>query len=230
MSTWPSRAASTGRPGPAVLLVPLDILDERTEIDAVGAAPRRPSRHLSARPPRWRIPRVAEAAALLAGAVRPVVIAGGGVHSSGSCAELAALQALGLPVGTTVMGKGRAVDETHPLSLGVVGYFMAPAAALVPSARGGHRRRRGAAGRQPHEPERHRQLVALPARRPLHPPRRRRRRDRPQLRGAAPRRRRQADARGADRGAAPHRLPGSQGGRPALESASPRRAPATRRT
>ncbi|WP_298958318.1 acetolactate synthase catalytic subunit [uncultured Methylobacterium sp.] len=118
-------AASTGRPGPAVLLVPLDILDERTEIDAV--APRRAA-HLGTYPLDRTVAdpaRVAEAAALLAGAERPVVIAGGGVHSSGACAELAALQALGLPVGTTVMGKG-AVDETHPLSLGVVGYFMAP--------------------------------------------------------------------------------------------------------
>lgn len=118
-------AASTGRPGPAVLLVPLDVLDERAEIDAV--APRRAA-SLGTYPLDRTVAdpaRIAEAAALIAGAQRPVVIAGGGVHSSGASAELAALQALGLPVGTTVMGKG-AVDETHPLSLGVVGYFMAP--------------------------------------------------------------------------------------------------------
>ncbi|MGZ8209480.1 MAG: acetolactate synthase catalytic subunit, partial [Burkholderiales bacterium] len=37
---------------------------------------------------------------------------------------LALLQERGaLPVATTVMGKG-AVDERHPLSLGVIGYFM----------------------------------------------------------------------------------------------------------
>ncbi len=53
------------------------------------------------------------------------MIAGGGVHSSRATAELSALQALGFPVATTVMGKG-SVDETDPLSVGVVGYFMAP--------------------------------------------------------------------------------------------------------
>ncbi|WP_407520525.1 acetolactate synthase catalytic subunit [Methylobacterium oryzisoli] len=118
-------AAASGRPGPAVLLVPLDVLDERAEIDAV--APRRAA-SLGTYPLDRTVAdpaRIAEAAALIAGAERPLVIAGGGVHSSGASAELAALQALGLPVGTTVMGKG-AVDETHPLSLGVVGYFMAP--------------------------------------------------------------------------------------------------------
>ncbi|MGK9168988.1 acetolactate synthase catalytic subunit [Inquilinus limosus] len=118
-------AAASGRPGPAVLLVPLDVLDERPELDP--AMPQRmeslgtyPLDRTVADPAR-----VAEAARLIAGAERPVIIAGGGVHASGAAAELAALQALGIPVATTVMGKG-AVDETHPLSLGVVGYFMAP--------------------------------------------------------------------------------------------------------
>ncbi|MGK9232281.1 acetolactate synthase catalytic subunit [Inquilinus limosus] len=118
-------AAASGRPGPAVLLVPLDLLDERPELDP--AMPQRmeslgtyPLDRTVADPAR-----VAEAARLIAGAERPVVIAGGGVHASGASAELAALQALGIPVATTVMGKG-AVDETHPLSVGVVGYFMAP--------------------------------------------------------------------------------------------------------
>lgn len=118
-------AAATGRCGPAVLLVPLDVLDERPEFDP--RAPRRgddlgayPLDRTTADPAR-----VAEAAALLAGATAPLVIAGGGVHSSRAYAALAALQEMGLPVATTVMGKG-AVDETAPLSVGVVGYFMAP--------------------------------------------------------------------------------------------------------
>lgn len=118
-------AAASGRPGPAVLLVPVDVLDERPEGRAVGA-PREaslgvwPLDRMAADPAR-----VSEAAALLASAERPVVIAGGGVHGSQATEALAALQALGLPVATTVMGKG-AVDETNPLSLGVVGYFMGP--------------------------------------------------------------------------------------------------------
>lgn len=118
-------AAASGRPGPAVLMVPLDLLDERP--DLIPAEGRRaadlgryPLDRTAADPAR-----VAEAAALLAQARAPVVIAGGGVNSSRAWDELAALQALGLPVATTVMGKG-AVDETDPLSLGVVGYFMAP--------------------------------------------------------------------------------------------------------
>ena len=50
------------------------------------------------------------------------MIAGGGVHLSGAAAEVAKLQSSAhLPVMTTVMGKG-AVDERHPLSLGVAGY------------------------------------------------------------------------------------------------------------
>ena len=68
--------------------------------------------------------RIEESAELLASAKRPLFIAGGGAHLSGACAELAELQAKAhLPVTTTVMGKG-AVDEQHPLSLGVTGYAM----------------------------------------------------------------------------------------------------------
>lgn len=118
-------AAASGRCGPAVLLVPVDVLDEHPQFDP--EAPRRqaslghyPLDRSAADPAR-----VQEAAALLAEAKAPIVIAGGGIHSSQAWAELEALQALGLPVATTVMGKG-SVDETHPLSVGVVGYFMAP--------------------------------------------------------------------------------------------------------
>src|SRR5690606_31305134 len=69
---------------------------------------------------------VARAAALLASARKPLVIAGGGVHISRAYSALTALQDQAhLPVATTVMGKG-AVSEEHSLSVGVVGYFMVP--------------------------------------------------------------------------------------------------------
>lgn len=115
-------AACSGRPAPAVLLLPADLLQEkavrsgrkaslgRFPLDPVIAAP----------------DQVTQAARLLAGARTPLVIAGGGVHTSGATAILARLQEdFCLPVATTIMGKG-AVSERHPLSLGVVGYFMGP--------------------------------------------------------------------------------------------------------
>ena len=113
-------AAASGRGGPAVLLVPSDVLDLEAQGTSRGAV-------LGAFPLDRSVAapdRVAEAAGLLLAARAPIVIAGGGVHLSGAADALARLQALGFPAATTVMGKG-AVDETHPLSIGVVGYFMA---------------------------------------------------------------------------------------------------------
>ena len=67
---------------------------------------------------------VQQAAELIAGARRPILIAGGGVHLSGASAVVAELQErASLPVGTTTMGKGT-VNETHPLSLGLVSNYM----------------------------------------------------------------------------------------------------------
>ncbi|MFE5328183.1 acetolactate synthase catalytic subunit [Embleya sp. NPDC056575] len=110
-------AATGGRPGPVVLLLPRDVLDLPAE---ASRFPR--SATLGTFPldrPRPAASAVREAARWLASARSPVVIAGGGVHVSGAVAELVALQELArLPVATTNMGKG-AVDETAPLSLGV---------------------------------------------------------------------------------------------------------------
>lgn len=115
-------AATSGRPGPAVLLIAPDLLAE----DAPPPSPR--SANLGTFPLDRTAadPAAVEAAAeLIAAAECPIVVAGGGVHLSGAAAELAALQeAAHLPVGTTNMGKG-SVDETHPLSLGVIGSYMA---------------------------------------------------------------------------------------------------------
>lgn len=114
-------AAASGRPGPAVLMLPADLLTESY------AASGRRRQSLGTFPLDRVAPdpdRIAQAAKLLADAQRPLVIAGGGVHISGAATALAELQErCALPVATTVMGKG-AVAETHPLSVGVVGYVM----------------------------------------------------------------------------------------------------------
>ena len=114
-------AAASGRPGPAVLLFPQDLL-----LEAVEAVPARrahiaqyPLDRCSADPSR-----IAQAAQLLAEAQRPLIVAGGGVHLSQAQDALVRLQEQAhIPVATTSMGKG-SVSELHPLSVGVVGYFM----------------------------------------------------------------------------------------------------------
>jgi len=128
-------AAAGGRPGPAVLLVPGELL-------AAAATPGRRGACLGHCPLDRPVPdaaRIAEAAAWLAGARQPLVVVGGGVHSSGAAAALADLQErCHLPVATTVMGKGT-VDETHPLSIGVIGHAMgdgSPTAGLHGFVRG----------------------------------------------------------------------------------------------
>ncbi len=114
-------AAAGGRPGPAVLLVPFDLFGESAAQAPMRTAAlgRYPLDRVVADPVQ-----VAAAAELLARAERPLLVAGGGVHLSDAVAELVRLQEIGaLPVATTAMGKG-AVDESHPLSVGVIGYFM----------------------------------------------------------------------------------------------------------
>lgn len=112
-------AAASGRPGPAVLMLPADLLNEEGIVSdsrkaSLGTIP---LDRTMADPTRIR-----EAADLLATAKNPLVVAGGGVHLSGATGEILQLVSdANLPVLTTVMGKG-AIDETHPLALGVAGY------------------------------------------------------------------------------------------------------------
>jgi acetolactate synthase-1/2/3 large subunit len=69
-----------------------------------------------------------EAARLLVGARRPVIIAGGGVRSAQAYDDLARLaRTLGAPVATTASGKG-VFAETDPWALGVMGNFGTPLA------------------------------------------------------------------------------------------------------
>ena len=117
--------AASGRPGPVVLLVSMELLAE-------SAQPHQPHQTRQAQLGHYPLDRtlanesrIAVAAELLANARAPIVYAGGGVIGSQAQDELRALQEMAhLPVATSTMGKG-GVDETHPLSLGVIGYFMA---------------------------------------------------------------------------------------------------------
>ncbi|MDA4847828.1 acetolactate synthase catalytic subunit [Hoeflea poritis] len=115
-------AATSGRPGPVALMLPADLLLEKidaTDIESCSLLGRYPLDR-----PCADTLRIEEAAKLLAEAELPLVVAGGGVHGAQACQELALLQELAhLPVATTMMGKG-AINETHPLSLGLIGNVM----------------------------------------------------------------------------------------------------------
>jgi 3D-(3,5/4)-trihydroxycyclohexane-1,2-dione acylhydrolase (decyclizing) len=64
---------------------------------------------------------IAEAAALLTSAKRPMIIAGGGVQYSGAVAELTAFaQSHNIPVVETIAGRANLVQD-HPLNIGPIG-------------------------------------------------------------------------------------------------------------
>lgn len=114
------RVATSGRPGAVHLSLPEDVLAEATTdapppfgLPTTGSYP---SYRMGADPTD-----IGRAAALLAGAERPVIVAGGGVMVSRAWGTLTRLAELtGSMVGTSINGKG-SIDESHPASLGVVG-------------------------------------------------------------------------------------------------------------
>src|SRR3954452_11215384 len=114
--------AQSGRPGPVLVDVPMDIFSTDLPIDAFQKVPAPIAR------PTIDSETAARIVAALAGAERPVLYAGGGVISARATAELAALaEALELPVAHTLMGKG-VVREDHPLLLGMTGFWATPIA------------------------------------------------------------------------------------------------------
>lgn len=117
-------AATTGKPGPVVLLLPADVLR-----GPAGTPPYPRNAALGGFPldrPCAGKSSIAEAAKALAEARAPVIIAGGGVHHSGATEALMTLiDTAHIPAFTTNMGKG-AVNETHPLAGGVQGALNGP--------------------------------------------------------------------------------------------------------
>ena len=106
--------ARTGRCGPVLVDIPRDV--QEAEVDF--------SYPETVDLPGWRPPRkvhplqIRDAAAKIAHAEKPVLYVGGGTINGDACDELRVLaEAGGLPVITTLMGKG-AFPENHPLFFG----------------------------------------------------------------------------------------------------------------
>lgn len=109
------KIALTGRPGPVVVYMPLDV--QNTEIECDLSDVRRP---IAVRAPGPDPDAVAEAADLLAKAKRPFVYVGTGINNARAWSELRGFaETVQVPIGTTFGGKG-ALPEDHPMSVGVV--------------------------------------------------------------------------------------------------------------
>lgn len=123
--TWALRRAVhlavNGAPG--VVLV--EIADEVLRAPAPELRPAPPVRRLRFAADTEEVRR---AAALLAEARLPVVVAGGGCKPAGAGAAVRRLaELMGAPVFTTAAGRG-VLDEEHPLACGLVGLYTTPPA------------------------------------------------------------------------------------------------------
>jgi acetolactate synthase-1/2/3 large subunit len=104
---------TTGRPGPVLLEVPVDVLRAAAPAGAWPAVPLPPV------PPAPAVGEVAALARLVGGWQRPLLLAGGGVVTSGAAAELRRLaERLGAPAFHTAMGKG-SFPAGHALAAGM---------------------------------------------------------------------------------------------------------------
>src|SRR5579871_3100268 len=109
------RIARSGRPGPVLIDLPLDVQKQEILWDPAIDAPL-PVHKVEPSPPR-----VEAALDLLLAAERPLLLSGGGVIIGEAHRELAELaEYLSIPVQVTLMGKG-SIDEAHPLFAGMTG-------------------------------------------------------------------------------------------------------------
>jgi acetolactate synthase-1/2/3 large subunit len=106
--------ARSGRPGPVYIDIPRDVLNAQVDEAAyvpVGRAAR----------PAGDAGAIASAAELVAGAQRPILVAGGGAIAAEAADSVRALaERFAIPVLTTLSGRGSIPDD-HPLSAGGLG-------------------------------------------------------------------------------------------------------------
>ncbi len=115
--------ATSGRPGPVLIDVPEDIAHAEFDFDASDFWMEPGTLKAQARRTRPDPADLARAAALLAKAKRPLILAGGGIHISQAYdALLGFARAQGIPVAHTMSGKG-AIACNDPHSAGLFGRY-----------------------------------------------------------------------------------------------------------
>ncbi len=110
--------ASTGRKGPILVDIPKDVQTEEFYLNEIKTPP------LEGYKPtlKGHPGQIKKAAGLLKGAIKPLIIAGGGITLANSEEEILSLaEKCDIPVINTLMGKS-AFPNMHPLYLGMVGY------------------------------------------------------------------------------------------------------------
>jgi acetolactate synthase-1/2/3 large subunit len=115
--------ATSGRPGPAIVALPEDISHAEFSFDPEELYVDERSTAIPSHRSRPDASDVDRAAALIARAKRPLLLAGGGIHlSQAHDALLRLARAEGIPVAHTMSGKG-AIACTDPLSAGLFGRY-----------------------------------------------------------------------------------------------------------
>lgn len=120
------RTATTGRPGPVHLTLPLDLQD--AEISEEDLPQFLPQEYRPTGRPQGDPAFVDEAAALLRGARRPVIIAGNPARYSVAAEQMEKLaESTGIPVFTVEQARGL-LDDEHPLCFGYADGALNPTA------------------------------------------------------------------------------------------------------
>lgn len=108
------RIATVGRPGPTLVSIAMDVFSAPTEVQASRSV--HPAIGLKVR---GDADRIREATKTIAGAERPVILAGGGArHARDAIAKL--VEIMPVPVVTSLSGR-TSIDELHPYCLGPIG-------------------------------------------------------------------------------------------------------------
>ncbi len=123
--------ATSGRPGPVLIDVPEDIAHGEHDFDAGDFWVDPGTLKAQARRTRPDAVDVTSAAALVAKAERPLILAGGGIHISEAYGALQAMaEAYNIPIAHTMSGKG-SIACSHALSAGLFGRYDRIANALI---------------------------------------------------------------------------------------------------
>ena len=110
--------ASTGRPGPVIIDLPRNALEEDINIEDYEINTEIPGYKPTTK---GNIKQIRKAINIINNSKKPIILAGGGVILSDASEELLEFATLtNIPVCTTLMGKG-AISEEHPLGLGMIG-------------------------------------------------------------------------------------------------------------